>query len=279
MDFDVPRAIDYILSGELESEKANQQSSNTSFAPKGVLNSIKSYYTRSKSPLKPRKSSPAPAEVINVSEDDEDEQFRLAMEMSLHDSNVPSRGRSPNLPSSTPRSREQTPPYFGPARETDYHEGSWGMVVSSASGQEMGIVDNQGKSWPISAPNYEPEDLNIAPEERKRVEGRSVVLDTRGTSGAWVMDAVSLLAGLMTILHQIPVARKAFLLAAPQNPGSEDEPGDKWWKGNQPVKIPAASDDGVDVTGEIVLREAARIMAFLDDTERAYGRLSTSKLH
>jgi hypothetical protein len=273
MDYDLSRAVEYILSGDMATDKANQQSSNTSSGKKGVLNTMKQYYTRSKSPLKGRKSSPAPPEIVNVSEDDyEDEQMRLAVQMSLQDSAVSGGGRSPNTPSSRPVSVNQNP-NFGPARDIDYQENSWGMVVSSLSGQETGVVDNQGKSWPLHTPSYEPEDLKVDPEERKRVEGQPVVLDTRSTSGSWGTDAFTMLAGLMTILHNIPKAREMFLLGAPRDPGSEEEPGDKWWRGSQPLSNPAGSDEEVDITGENVLREAARIMTFLDDSERAYGRL------
>lgn len=277
MNEDVSRAVDYILTGGLAADKANQTATTTSFAPKNMLNTVKQIYTRSKSPMKNRKSSPA-AQVVNVSEDDyEDEDMRLAMEMSLQDSGVSSsRGRSPNLAPSNggvPISVEESP-YFGPAREIDYHESSWGMTVSGSSGQETGVIDNQGKSWVIHTPNYnsEPDDLKLDPEERKRGGGQPAVLDTRGMSGGWITDSVTLLAGLMTILHNIPKAREMFLLAAPRDPGTEDEPGEKWWRGSQPLTNAAVSDEEVDITGEIVLREAARIMSFLDDTIRSYGR-------
>ena len=273
MDFDFTRAVEYIVTGQFESDKLNPQTSNTSssLSAKGMFNSVRQIYTRSKSPLKNRKSShsSAPTETINVSEDDlEDAELRLAVEMSLQDSGASSRGRNPvpPLPPNKPRSNS---PYFGPARASDYHEASWGMVVSGSSGQETGIVDNQGNTWSATTV-YELE--NVEPEERKRVEGQPVVLDTRGTSGAWTLDAVTALAGLMTILHNISKAREALLLAFPRDPGQEDEPGETWWKGNQPLSNPENSEEEVDITGEAVLRETARIMAFLDDTERSYGR-------
>jgi hypothetical protein len=280
MDFDITRAIDYILTGQLESDKLNPQTSSTSssLSAKGVLNSVRQIYTRSKSPLKNRKSttSSVTTEVTNVNEDElEDEHLRLAVEMSLQDSGASSRGQSPGppLPPNKPHSNS---PYFGPARASDYHEGSWGMVVSGSSGQETGIVDNQGNTWSATTV-YELE--NVEPEERKREEGQPVVLDTRGTSGTWTLDIVTALAGLMTILHNIPKAREALLLASPRDSGHEDEPGEKWWKGNQPLSNPASSEEE-DITGENVLRETARIMAFLDDTERSYGRFySQSQSH
>ena len=273
MDFDVTRAVDYIITGQFESDKLNPQSSSTSssLSAKGMLNSVRQIFPRSKSPLKNRKSSnsSAPTEVINVNEDDlEDAQLRLAVEMSLHDSGSSSRRQSP-APPLPPNKPGSNSPYFGPARASDYHEGSWGMVVSGSSGQETGIVDSQGNTWTTTTV-YELD--NVEPVERKRVEGQPVVLDTRGTSGAWNLDAVTALAGLMTILHNIPKVREALLLASPRDPGQEDEPGEKWWKGNQPMFNPASSEEELDITGETVLRETARIIAFLDDTERSYGR-------
>jgi hypothetical protein len=270
MDYDLERTVDYILSGGFYQDKSNQQPSNNSFSAgaKAALNTMKQYFP-SKSPQKNRKSSPsiAPADVITLSEDDdEDEQMRRAVAMSL-ESAASSRGRSP-VPSSRTQSTET--PYFGPARSSDYHENEWGMVVSSASGQETGVVDSDGVTWSNSLQN-DAEDINLAPEERQKVEGQPVVLDTRGVSGAWVVDAVTKLAGLMTILHKVPKAREAFVLAAPRDPGSDNEPNDKWWKGGQSMTTATSSDD-TDITGESVLREAARIMAFLDDTERSFGR-------
>src|SRR5438045_9566905 len=97
MDSDVMRAINFILSGDIAIEKANQPSS---FGPKGVFNSVKQYYARNKPPAKNRKSSPTQTvEAINVIEDDyEDEQMRLAMEMSLQDSGMSSgHRRSPTF--------------------------------------------------------------------------------------------------------------------------------------------------------------------------------------
>jgi hypothetical protein len=279
MDNDIERAVDYILSGRFAQEKANQQSSNSSLSAgaKAALNSVNQYLSRSRSQHKNRKPSPSATatEIINVSEDDdEEEQIRRAMEMSLQDSAASSRGRSPGPPN-RPHSAEN--PYFGPARSSDYPETSWGMVVSGTSGQETGVVDNEGTTWSSTVQN-DAEDINLAPEERRREEGQSVVLDTRGVSGAWVVDAVTMLASLMTILHKVPKAREAFLLAAPRDPGIDSEPNEKWWKGGQSMTTSTASDEN-DVTGESVLREAARIMAFLDDTERSFGRFTLIRWH
>ena len=154
------------------------------------------------------------------------------------------------------------------------------MVKSSVSagggGQETGTVDGNGggrERWNYTSGEYENVYRTVGPEDRRRQEGVPTVLDTRGSGGTWNTDSVSVFAGLMTILHKIPKAREAFLLACPRDPGSEDGPGENWWKGKQNGAM-TEGIEGVDVTGEVILREAARVMAFLDDSDRAYGRYS-----
>lgn len=266
MDFDVSRAIDYIMSGELEADKAQKQGA------KGVFNSLKSI-TRSKSPLKQRKSSPVP-ELINVSEYEDDEaELRKALEMSMQDSEG-SRGRR-SAPAYTTPSRDRSP-YFGPARSSNYENGSWELVKAGTVGQESGIIGNDGTQWSTNANDgAEPHE---PPADRKRTEGVPIVLDTRvakGT-GSWVSNEAfltSTLSGLLTILHKIPKAREAFLLASPRDPGSDAPPGDGWWHGGQPSPVENTTDDSTaDIAGQNLLREAARTMAFLDSTERAYGQ-------
>jgi hypothetical protein len=262
----VTRAIEYILSGELDRDKAAERNSNST---KGVFNTIK-HYTRSKSPLKARKSSPATTsnEVIDLNEyEDDGEQLRRALEMSLQESE-PIRGRTPNPP--TGQVSPETSPYFGPARDVDYNDGNWGVVLAPKEGQESGLVDDTWKAWSTDG-NYEAEENKVSPEARKRGEGQPAVLDTKKSKGAWVSDDESAVVGLLTILHKIQRVREAFLLASPRDPGNEDGPHEGWWNGGQPVAN-SPVEDGMDVTGESVLRETARIMAFLDDTERAFGK-------
>ena len=234
------------------------------------MNTLKQHYTRSKSPAKQRKPSPSNTpEIIDVS-DDEDKQMQLAMEMSLQQ-NVPSRGPSPNpTNSSVSISGGKTTPQFRPATGTDYHEGSWGVVLANQSQQEVGVVDETGGTWGDITPN-EPM-IGEPAMDRKRVEGQPVVLDPRSTSQTWGADHVAWLSALLTILHKIPRIREAFLLAAPRD-GIEEIPAETWWNGGgSPPSTPASIEEGVDSTGLAVLKEIAKIMAFLDDTDRAYGR-------
>ena len=264
MDFDVERAVEYILSGEIEREKQAQKNSS---GAKGMFNSIK-HYTRSKSPLKARKPSPATAavpEIIDVS-DDEDRQMQLAMEMSLQQ-NVPSRGPSPKPPSGSVSGGMGTP-QFRPATGTDYHESNWGMVLSNQNQQETGVVNDQGDTWPVNTSN-EPESMEPA-ADRKRVEGQPVVLDPRtppNTSGA---DNVAQLSAVLTILHKIPKVREALLLASLRD-GTEETPWDSWWNGGQSQSRGRLEESEKDPSIS-VLEETARIVAFLDETERAYGK-------
>lgn len=221
------------------------------------------HFTRSRSPLKNKKTPPS--EVINVSEDDnEEEQLRLALEMSLQETSSPSRARTPNQSGS--RSAEKTP-YFGPARETDYQEDVWGIVLNENANQEVGVVEDNGKEW--SSQDNGMGDVDIPATERRRGEGQPGVLDGRPSGTAWLSDAALRLGGLMTILHKIPKARESFLLASPTDPTGE-EPADGWWKGDQ--ELSTTGDEESDPTGQTILREAAKIMAFLDNSERSYGK-------
>jgi hypothetical protein len=225
------------------------------------------HFTRSRSPLKNKKSPPS--EVINVSEDDnEEEQLRVALEMSLQEASSPSRARTPSQSGS--RSAEKTP-YFGPARETDYREDGWGMVLTEKGNQEVGVVGDNGKEW--GSQDNGMGDIEVPAVARRRVEGQPGVLNSRPSGTAWLSDAALRLGGLMTILHKIPKAREEFLLASPRDPTSE-EPADGWWKGGQ--ELSTIGDEESDPTGQTILREAAKIMAFLDDSERSYGKYTPS---
>lgn len=253
------------MSGDLEADRARNSGA------KGMLNSLK-HIGRSKSPFSHRKSSPVP-EVINVSEyEDDDEQLRRALAMSVQDSGG-SRGRSP-APGNVSQSRERSP-YFGPARASNYENGSWEMVKVENSGQETGVIENDTSMWSTAGTDGQ-QDPQAPPKERRRSEDIPVVLNTRVAKGTWISEESSLissLSGLMTILHKIPKAREAILLASPRDPGNEIQPGDGWWYGNQPLQPEnTTNDDDTDPRGVSLLREASRAMAFLDGTERSYGQ-------
>src|SRR5579862_7694957 len=189
------------------------------------------------------------------------------MEMSLQ-SNAPSRGPSPKPPSS-PVSGGKPTPQFRPATGTDYNESTWGMVLSDQSQQETGLVDDQGTTWVENSSSQSGSSELAA--DRKKLEGQPVVLDPRSASRTWGADNLAWLSALLTIFHKIPKVREAFLLASPRD-GIEEIPAETWWNGSGVQSSPADIEEEVDAVGLAVLKEIARIMAFLDETERAYGR-------
>ncbi|EPS34670.1 hypothetical protein PDE_09634 [Penicillium oxalicum 114-2] len=134
---------------------------------------------------------------------------------------------------------------FGKATRDYYDEADWGMTLFNETAQEL-VVD--------------PE-----PEDRVKVEGEPAFL--RPTSDK------AHLAGYLTILHEIPLAREALLL---RNKMLFDYGGDaQWWNGHSIYlpKIVTVHDRefNYDDEWEDIIYESQRLMAFLDSTKRAYG--------
>jgi len=259
---DVSRAIEYILSDELEQSKQNTS--------KWVLSSFK-HFTRSKSQRKKgSERSPSRNSSTGAIDDDEEEQLRLAVEMSLQpqSSDVIFPEDAPKAPPPSVSPPRSNSPYFGPARATEYNESQWGMVLSdqSVQEQETGLVDAQGNTY-SSTPRIEQEKVED-PAQRIRREQLPTVLDPRRTTQTLGSDHISWLASLLTILHKIPKVREAFILGSPRE-GADQTPEDKWWNG---ARIMDSETDDEDSTGLGILRETGRTMAFLDHTERAYGK-------
>ena len=129
---------------------------------------------------------------------------------------------------------------FRPAERSDYPTDEWAMIVSK----------------PVM-PNPEP-------EYRKRIDGAPAFLKPSGRQ--------HYLPALLTILHEIPIAKEALLArdAILQDYGI----GEEWWDG-EAIRIRRVVALGEEEPPDIpVLIECQRIMAFLDLTERAYGNVS-----
>ncbi|POR37933.1 Uncharacterized protein TPAR_01866 [Tolypocladium paradoxum] len=143
-------------------------------------------------------------------------------------------------------------PHFGPANRSDYDQGNWAMVpagtqVASAS----------------------------APETRKRIPGApAFLIQGLSTSGD------HRLGGLVTILHEIPLARNILLQLG--TPAASYGFNSEWWKGQEilppqtlarlqsgEIQWGERHDASPDCEGEI-----HRLMAFLDSTERSHGAVS-----
>lgn len=136
--------------------------------------------------------------------------------------------------------------YFGPATRTQYEEGKWDMVpIGKSSVQEI---------------LFDPE-----PTERKRE------ID----APAFLKPAVEdhRLAALLTIYHEIPLAREIFLDRMDVSPsyGFNQE----WWSGTeiQMASVDTEGEGRVSREGEQFCRELQRLMAFLDKTQRSYGSI------
>ncbi|OAT04600.1 ubiquitin interaction domain-containing protein [Blastomyces gilchristii SLH14081] len=160
--------------------------------------------------------------------------------------------------------------------------GGNGDISIDGGGQETGVINtNQTKLAPATQNHYEetawaltllePAAREVCmhpdPEERMRVSNEPVFLRPS--------DEADYLAGFLTILHSIPLAREALLLRDKVIDDYGSDP--QWWNG-QPINLPSLvtlADDGyMDESGhDDVLLEVQRLMTFLDSTHRAFGSI------
>ncbi|KKZ63681.1 hypothetical protein EMCG_01988 [[Emmonsia] crescens] len=160
--------------------------------------------------------------------------------------------------------------------------GGNGDISVDEGSQETGVVStNHTKLTPATQNHYEetawaltllePATRDVCihpdPEERKRVNDEPIFLRPS--------EEADYLAGFLTILHAIPLAREALLL---RDKVIDDYGSDlQWWNG-QPINLPSLvtlADDGYmdERVHDDVLLEAQRLMAFLDSTHRAFGSI------
>ncbi|KAL8848834.1 MAG: hypothetical protein Q9221_006130 [Calogaya cf. arnoldii] len=133
-------------------------------------------------------------------------------------------------------------PYFGPST-SEYHDTrNWQMTVSKATAKEIPL---------------DPE-----PQDRRRSQATPAFLKPTSQGHR--------LPGLVKILHTIPAAREALL--SRRCIQSEYGRDSEWWNG-VPIESPHTVYEGVDLVApeKEIIYEAQRLMAFLDDTDRAYG--------
>ena len=164
-------------------------------------------------------------------------------------------------------------------QEEDQLQKAMAMSMSQTlPDQEMGVTDDSGirfgpatgsyydqEKWAITAPrSYAQEILqNPDPVHRKRELGAPAFLKP-SIVGHYIPP-------LITILHAIPMAREALLAREYLLPdyGQSDD----WWDG-VPIEAPrvvAIDHPNDEPRREEIVHEAQRLMAFLDQTERAYG--------
>ncbi|OSS45247.1 hypothetical protein B5807_10232 [Epicoccum nigrum] len=137
-------------------------------------------------------------------------------------------------------------PVFGPATQNHYDTANWAMVpVTTAS--EF-IAD------PI-------------PSQRQREEGQPAFLKPS--------PRFNYFPAMLTILHSIPQYRNALL--SPAVSQGNYWVGDEWWKGN-PAGQTRITDTTVgwdEARGLDIIHETQRLMAFLDNTDRAYTTIES----
>ena len=134
-------------------------------------------------------------------------------------------------------------PHFGAAKREYYDTKKWAMTVPAAHAQEIL--------------------LNPLPVDRKRGANTPAFLKPS--------PAEHRLAALVKILHAVPLSREALLNRT--NILSEYGHDSEWWDG-VPIKLSRIvniSPSGQYDDRQEVVREAQRLMAFLDETDRAYG--------
>ncbi|KAL8931815.1 MAG: hypothetical protein Q9211_006714 [Gyalolechia sp. 1 TL-2023] len=132
--------------------------------------------------------------------------------------------------------------YFGPAK-SEYHDTkNWIMTTSKSTAKEIL--------------------LNPEPKDRRRQSDTPAFLRPS--------PAGHRLSGLVKVLHAIPAAREALLCrnSAQNNYDYQNE----WWDG-VPIETPRVmhSEEDPYAPNVEVIYECQRLMAFLDETERAYG--------
>ncbi|KAL9587784.1 MAG: hypothetical protein Q9212_000076 [Teloschistes hypoglaucus] len=133
-------------------------------------------------------------------------------------------------------------PYFGPVR-SEYHDTkNWIMTTSKPTAKEIL--------------------LNPEPSFRRRLAGAPAFLRPS--------PARHRLPGLIKILHAVPAAREALLCCECLQ--TKYDHHSEWWDG---VPIQSAqivhSEEVHETPSQDVIYECQRLMAFLDETERAYG--------
>ncbi|KAH7152117.1 ubiquitin interaction domain-containing protein, partial [Dactylonectria estremocensis] len=181
----------------------------------------------------------------------EDEDMQRALRESAQEAGIDMVQPEPNImePSAS------APPNFGPANRNDYDQDTWAMVPVGPTETNLG-----------SAP---------VPSLRKRAPGApAFLIQGNGSAGD------HRLGSLITILHEIPLARNVLLDVG--SPAASYGHNREWWKGQEilPPHVLAQLQTGElqwGQQGQVKTdfeEEIHRLMAFLDSTDRSYGTVS-----
>ena len=137
-------------------------------------------------------------------------------------------------------------PVFGPATRSTYDTANWAMVPATTASEY--IAD------PI-------------PSQRQREEGQPAILKPS--------PRFNYFPAALTILHSIPQYRNALL--SPAVTQDDYWVGDEWWRGNPSgrSRIMDSSVGWDEAYGLDIIYEAQRLIAFLDNTDRAYTTIES----
>lgn len=177
--------------------------------------------------------------VVSISNPQEARDLDQALKMSMMNSDSDNQGQMTGVTNASA-------PHFGPARQEHYDK-NWQMTVPGDYTKEI---------W-----------LNPEPADRKR----------DGTKPAFLRPSTQghRLPGLFKILQTIPLTREAMVCRDLLLSDYGRHP--EWWDGIS-LRIPESfheADDHQDHDLEEVVYETQRLVAFLGDTERAYGSVDS----
>ncbi|KAM0239264.1 hypothetical protein ACHAPO_003235 [Fusarium lateritium] len=179
----------------------------------------------------------------------EDDDMQRALFESAQEAGVPVPQQETGLTGPS----EPAPIQFGPANRESYNTADWAMVPTGPANKKTSV------------------DVPLA-SKRKRAPGAPAMLVVANAP-----DHDHRLGGLLTIMHEISIARKVLInigdLAATYNYNKN------WWKGEEvlsPDLLIRMQQDGNlnESKSDIGFQEEIhRLMAFLDSTERGHGSI------
>lgn len=164
----------------------------------------------------------------------EDDDLNRAVALSMNDSQT--------LPGQETGVTGYTKPTLKPATRDFYHMDNWALVPRTQTQEIL---------------------LNPEPTDRKRQPGVPAFFKPSASGHR--------LPALLKIMHAIPMAREA-LLNRSHTLGDYGRESD-WWDGTtiKVLRVVNVDQEGRETEHNDVVYETQRLMAFLDETERAYG--------
>ncbi|GKT99928.1 hypothetical protein FLAG1_04049 [Fusarium langsethiae] len=188
-------------------------------------------------------------EGVPNSQAQEDDDIKRALRESAQEAGLPMPQQETGLTGPS----EPAPVQFGPANRETYNTADWALVPTGPANKETSV------DGPLAS-------------KRKRSPGAPAMLAMNST-----VDQDHRLGGLLTIMHEIPIARNVLLnigdLAATYGNNKN------WWRGEEilspevlaEMRQETSWNHGKFNSHTAFEEEIHRLMAFLDSTERGYG--------